>query len=639
VRLPLHGAIAAFALAACVLVIGVDGWRTLQSRALAITGDYAETANLARSLAEQAHDVMEFADNMAFQLRQRIEMEGWTPDVIARLQRSSLADIANVPQVHGLFLYDTDGNWVVNSLQSPLGSLNNANDPYFKYHRDHLDRGAHAGDLLRCTVKPDCGWVIPISRRVDTPDGRFAGIAMATVAADKLMTFYRTFDISKQGVIALLTLDGTIMARYPSIGTTVGANNATGDLFTVMLPRSPMGSFAETFPVDGVLRLASYHRVEGYPFVVLVAHGQNAVLAEWRRDAVLHFGISVVIGLGLAVCGMLFSRQIKRRQEIEQRYRLLADNSSDAIVCLDLNRRRRYVSPAFSTLTGWSAEESVNLVPGSMIHPDDQAGVTKDLEGLRRGETAELTHRFRYMCKDGTELWVESRVSLVAAEGLQPAQMVANVRDISANKSAEEHIVELNRQLLEQASTDGLTGLFNRRHFDLALLKEWRRAFREGHSISLAMGDIDRFKAYNDRYGHLQGDTALQAVALVFAGFARRPADVAARYGGEEMVLLLPGANAGGAFTRANAVRAGIEALGIEHPGNPPHGVVTASIGVATLWPGRLAPETGPEILIQLADKALYRAKTAGRNRIVFASESAEELEVADGPIESTGVL
>jgi diguanylate cyclase (GGDEF)-like protein len=230
-------------------------------------------------------------------------------------------------------------------------------------------------------------------------------------------------------------------------------------------------------------------------------------------------------------------------------------------------------------------------------------------------------------------------VRFVAADGLQPAQMVANVRDISANKSAEEHIVALNRKLMEQASTDGLTGLFNRRHFDEVLGREWRRASREEQPISLVIVDMDRFKAYNDLYGHVKGDEALQAAALVLGSFARRPADVAARYGGEEMVALLPGANAAGAVSRASSIRAGIEALGLEHVDNAPANVVTASLGVATLWPGTLAPDVGPEILIQIADKALYKAKTTGRNRIVLASETAEDLDAVKGIVDETGVV
>jgi diguanylate cyclase (GGDEF)-like protein/PAS domain S-box-containing protein len=390
--------------------------------------------------------------------------------------------------------------------------------------------------------------------------------------------------------------------------------------------------------MDGVVRLGSYRRVDGYPFVVLTAHGLDSVLADWRRDATLHFSVSASIALVLAACGLLFSRQIKRQHEIEQRYRLLANNSSDAIICLDLNGQRRYVSPAFLTLTGWSTEESIGVLPGSMIHPDDQEVVLRDLESLRHGEVEEVTHRFRYICKDGKNLWVEARVCFVAADGRQPAQMVANVRDISANKTAEEHIVALNQRLMEQASTDGLTGLFNRRHFDEVLTKEWRRAIREEQPISLVIADIDRFKAYNDLYGHLKGDTALQAAALVLADVARRPADVAARYGGEEMVLLLPCTNSSGAVSRAGLIRSGIEGLGLTHPGNAPPGVVTASVGVATLWPGTLAPEIGPEFLIQIADKALYKAKSTGRNRIVLASESPEELEAAKILIEDAAV-
>jgi diguanylate cyclase (GGDEF)-like protein len=131
------------------------------------------------------------------------------------------------------------------------------------------------------------------------------------------------------------------------------------------------------------------------------------------------------------------------------------------------------------------------------------------------------------------------------------------------------------------------------------------------------MIDVDRFKFYNDCYGHQQGDQCLRDVATAVAGSARRPGDMAARYGGEEFVTLLPGASAADAARIAEDLRAAIEAIGREHAANPPDRVVTASIGVATMAPVPDAAGHRPEDLVAAADAALYRAKNAGRNQVV----------------------
>jgi diguanylate cyclase (GGDEF)-like protein len=163
-----------------------------------------------------------------------------------------------------------------------------------------------------------------------------------------------------------------------------------------------------------------------------------------------------------------------------------------------------------------------------------------------------------------------------------------------------------NRQLEAMASTDGLTGVPNRRSFDDSLAKEARRAQREDTDLSLLILDIDSFKGYNDRYGHQAGDDCLHRVAQALTSFMRRPGDMLARYGGEEFVVILPLTDRSGAAMFAEVVRAGIEALGD----------VTVSIGVASFsrdhcW--RTAD------LIRLADEALYDAKGAGRNRVRIA--------------------
>lgn len=162
------------------------------------------------------------------------------------------------------------------------------------------------------------------------------------------------------------------------------------------------------------------------------------------------------------------------------------------------------------------------------------------------------------------------------------------------------------------ARTDGLTGLDNRRSLGEILEQEWRRAKRTHAVLSLLFVDIDRFKAYNDTYGHQAGDDALAAVARCIADSIRRPADTAARYGGEEFVVVLPDTPAAGAAQIAEKIRQAICACGIEHAGSE-YGRVTASIG-AVSWEPRVNDEL--TAVMKAADEALYNAKATGRNKV-----------------------
>ena len=168
-----------------------------------------------------------------------------------------------------------------------------------------------------------------------------------------------------------------------------------------------------------------------------------------------------------------------------------------------------------------------------------------------------------------------------------------------------------NQRLEQLVTTDALTGMVNRRGFDIAVQREWRRALREQQPISLLLLDLDYFKSLNDTLGHQAGDECLRRVAESIQSAIRRPVDVATRYGGEEFAIVLPDTDTPAAQHMAERVRSGVEALGILHPASP-MGVVTISVGLATTHPdGALVPA----LLIQQADAALYRAKASGRNR------------------------
>ena len=173
--------------------------------------------------------------------------------------------------------------------------------------------------------------------------------------------------------------------------------------------------------------------------------------------------------------------------------------------------------------------------------------------------------------------------------------------------------------LRELALLDALTGLGNRRHFDQALDRELRRAIRDHTSIALLMIDADHFKAYNDSYGHPAGDNCLRAIGSAIRSVVQRPSDVRVRYGGEEFAVLLTGTDEAGAVAVADAIQANIAALQMRHAGSP-HGQVSVSIGVASVKPDR--GTIRGDKLVRAADRALYAAKAAGRNRTHCTSQS-----------------
>ena len=176
-----------------------------------------------------------------------------------------------------------------------------------------------------------------------------------------------------------------------------------------------------------------------------------------------------------------------------------------------------------------------------------------------------------------------------------------------------------NQQLHRLATTDGLTGITNRRIFDKTLEAEWKRLYREQLSLGLALIDIDCFKTYNDTYGHLSGDQCLCQVAEVIRGCARRPADVAARYGGEEFALVLPNTEIEGVMHIGRSVQTELHRRAIPHIGSAVGALVTVSIGVAAIVP---TLSSSPQILISCADQALYNAKKNGRDCVIAFSTS-----------------
>jgi len=187
------------------------------------------------------------------------------------------------------------------------------------------------------------------------------------------------------------------------------------------------------------------------------------------------------------------------------------------------------------------------------------------------------------------------------------------IRDVSGTIDRERQLLEHAESLRARSYVDGLTGIHNRRYFDMTLDRELRRAQRNGGPLSLLLMDIDSFKAYNDHFGHQQGDTCLITVAQALAAMLKRPADVAARYGGEEFAAILPDTSAEQAAGVAETIRLDIAKRRLAHAPAAVKDHVTLSIGVASFSKDGL---NEPALLIEAADKALYAAKRGGRDRV-----------------------
>ena len=213
--------------------------------------------------------------------------------------------------------------------------------------------------------------------------------------------------------------------------------------------------------------------------------------------------------------------------------------------------------------------------------------------------------------------WVTSKLKLRTDEVKAYAETTTN-----ANRILEEEVVvrkQAEEELRKMSHNDSLTGLFNRRHFDEALLLEWKRAVRFRQDVAVIMIDIDDFKLYNDHYGHQTGDDCLRRIAKQIRSTIARETDVVARYGGEEFVAILPITDLQTALGIAEEMRKKVEGLGITHANTKVGNCVTVSAGVASVIP---EINHSPEDLLVSADQALYEAKYSGRNCVKSKSDT-----------------
>ncbi len=622
-RLPLRAA--AFVLLTCAAILGVSGWREWAARDAVLKGAETEMANVAHSLTQHAEDSLDLLDSGVVGVVSRLEMDGTDPATIAKLRALLEARKKAMERVHSLAIIDDQGNWLTSpgTIASTL-----SDDAFFRHHQLSPKRAAYVGHPVKSLL--DGEWGVTLSRRFNKPDGSFGGVVLATISSRYLSHLYEQFEIGRNSAVSLMYGDGTIIARYPSNEKFVGRSVADAPLFRDASLQRPSGAYHSKSPLDGVERVSFFKRGGRYPLVLLATVDKDELLAPWRAAAMSRMLYVLALVVLIAVIGAVLVRQLQRGQrmaaalvEKEAHFRLLAEGSSDMVTRIGLDERLRYVSPSSVRVVGWRANQLLGSPALAGIHADDLPQVQAIVDAMKRGEKEEARVTYRNAHRTNTEVWLESTMRVTRKDNGRVDGVVAISRDITEQKKLETRLEAL-------AVEDSLTGLANRRRFDERLQEEWARAYRDRSSLALLMIDVDRFKSYNDEYGHPAGDACLRVVAEVIAAEMQRPGDLAARYGGEEFAMLLPNTDAAGCARIGERIRKAIRAAGLVHTTNRASGCVTASLGGAACRPA-LERTAGVGSLIEAADQALYAAKEAGRDRLTMSGEVANLLPKASG--------
>ncbi|HML56190.1 MAG TPA: diguanylate cyclase [Solidesulfovibrio magneticus] len=341
---------------------------------------------------------------------------------------------------------------------------------------------------------------------------------------------------------------------------------------------------APVAPLDAVVPTAVY-------VMLLVSGFSLLLLAQQKSDDELEL-----------------ARRSFREQDAQ--YRFIVDNALEGIVALDKDSRVTFLNRRMAEMVGYPVEEVLGRPYLDFLTEDQFEDAATKLAERSRG--LDGVYERCLLRRDGSRKWVQISARAVLDAAGNYAGAFSVITDIDARKKTETALAESNKRLAEQSLMDGLTGIANRRRFDEALAREYRRHARGGAPLSLIFIDIDHFKAFNDCYGHIHGDACLRQVAGVLRQNVTRAGDLVARYGGEEFACILAETDATAAAAMAERLRQAVAALDIPHEASPTACRVTVSCGAAT---ARCLPGGAPLDLLARADGQLYRAKAAGRDQ------------------------
>jgi diguanylate cyclase (GGDEF)-like protein/PAS domain S-box-containing protein len=398
--------------------------------------------------------------------------------------------------------------------------------------------------------------------------------------------------------LVVADLDGSVRAASDSVERLCGVRpaDAVGRDLSVLL-----GDEGRTLLVDALARRGRASALD----IPLTRSGG----AAWLRARANTFRDPTGRPVGIVI---LLAEVTSRRRGDDIMRALLhsIEHSAVAFILLDEQGLVTYVNRPFCELYGYAAHEMIGKPVQLLSGEEDPAAhyarafAEASSAGVWRGDDLRR-HR------DGTIFHASATLSRVPDEGDRLLCFSEASRDIRDRVERVEHLTSISIH-------DSVTGIYNRRYFNDFLEKAWARAMRERTAVALVIADIDHFKAYNDHYGHVQGDECLGRVAQAMSSAVRRTSDALARYGGEEFAAVLGETDLAGAVHVAEGLRAAVAELALAHECSPVADHVTISVGVAAALPkpSSAGDPDGPIRLLRTADAALYRAKAQGRDRV-----------------------
>lgn len=303
----------------CVLLVAAQAWSAWSAHHSRLTENAAATSNMAHALAAQAESTVRIVDTVLAGVVEQVEHDGLTPASNERLRTQLRSMVLQVKELRGLFVYGADGSWLASSMDRP-GAGNYAAREYFQHHLNSRSRNTYIGMPFRS--RSTGAWVLPVSRRLDHPDGSFAGVALGTIQIAFFAELYESFDVGKEGVVLLARDDGTLIYRRPFNEKLIGTSVANGPVFRMYRSSGPVGTAMLRSYIDGVVRLYSYRHLGELPLIVATAQSKKEILAEWQQSTLVMTGATVLAVLLLAGVGARLVRQIMIRDELEAELRI-----------------------------------------------------------------------------------------------------------------------------------------------------------------------------------------------------------------------------------------------------------------------------------------------------------------------------
>ena len=359
-----------------VLSLFMLGWQRWDVRNQNMKVAELSSANLANAIAEHEQDSLDKAKLILDDFVAVLEMDGVSPDVKARLQEILALPIKGLPAMQNLIVLDALGQRTFATLTAPGQSPDNSDRAYFRFHRDDTSRGAHIGMPIRARSSGDR--VMTVSRRINHPDGRFAGLVLTLIPLEVHHKYYAQFDIGGHGQILLQSTDqGTLLASRP---------------FQESLPGQPgallLRAGLSVSPLDGVKRMVGVRKMAQYPLLVAVGVAEDEVLANWRSATYRYLVALLVLLTGMGLQGWYLFQQARLRACSDQMLRSISDSLPMLINYTDTGQRYRFLNRAYQAWTGKPPEQIVGLTVAELIGPVAYENTRPQVEEALQGKAS-----------------------------------------------------------------------------------------------------------------------------------------------------------------------------------------------------------------------------------------------------------